>query len=237
MRVIEISRHSLIADRLSADAVVLDLGMNRGDFSRALSKRFGCRIIGVEPVPDLFDSLPRLPSVSAEHRVVTADGRPALVHLNPHTCATIDPRLAEPGVATVEVAGTTVGELLERHGIDHVALLKLDVEGAELEILEAMPADVLASIDQITVEFHDFIDPSQAGAVARVIRRLKNSGFACFKFSLDNTDVLFVNRARMRFGLIQRMSLAVLYKYPRGAGRRARRLARRRAATSASTAG
>lgn len=237
MRIVEVSRHSFIADRLSADAVILDLGMNRGDFSRVLSERFGCRIIGVEPVPELFDSLPRLPSVRAEQRVVTADGRPALVHLNPNTCATIDPRLARPGVATVEIVGTTVGELLERHGIDHVALLKLDVEGAELEILEAMPTDVLGLIDQITVEFHDFIDASHADAVARIIRRLKDAGFACFKFSLDNTDVLFVNRTRMRFGLIQQVFVALRYKYPRGVGRRARRVVRRRASPSATTAG
>jgi FkbM family methyltransferase len=224
LNVIEVCRHSFIGDWLSADSVVVDLGMNRGEFSRALSERFGCRIIGVEPVPDLYRTLPRLPRLSAEQRVVTADGGGAVLHLNPRTCATIDPQLAEPGTATVTVPGITVSELLERHGVQRVALLKLDVEGAELGILQTLPSDVLATIDQLSVEFHDFIDRSQADAVAAAIRRLTDTGFVCFRFSLDNTDVLFVNRARLPFGPRQRLWIAARYKYPRGIARRVRRL-------------
>lgn len=227
MRVAEIRRHSFICDGLSPDAVVLDLGMNRGDFSRALCQRFGCRIVGVEPVPELFDSLPSLPRVIAEPRAITADGAPVHVHLNADTCATIDPRLAQAGADTVEVQSTTVGELMDRHGIERVALIKLDVEGAELEILQRLPSDVLARIDQLTVEFHDFLDPSQADGVRRVKARLAAEGFDCLSFSLDNTDVVFVNRASsLALTAARRAWLIARYKYPRGVARRVARTVR-----------
>jgi FkbM family methyltransferase len=225
MRVAEIRRHSFICDGLSPDAVVLDLGMNEGDFSRALSERFGCRIVGVEPVPELFASLPALPGVAAEPVAVTADGAPVRVHLNRETCATIDPRLAQTGAATLEVQATTVGGLMDRHGITRVALVKLDVEGAELEILSRLPSTVLQRIDQLTVEFHDFLDPGQAGDVARVKARLAAEGFDCFNFSLDNTDVVFVNRASgLALHPARRAWLTARYKYPRGILRRLRRV-------------
>jgi FkbM family methyltransferase len=227
MRVAEVSRHSFIVDGLWADAVVLDLGMNRGEFSRAVSERFGCRIIGVEPVHELFAGLPQLPRLTAEPCAVTADGMPVRVHLNRDTCATIDPRLAQSDVASVEVAATTIGELLKRHAVARVALVKLDVEGAELDILQRIESDVLARIDQLTVEFHDFLDPSQAVEVTQVMQRMDREGFACLKFSRDNTDVVFLNRARLPAGPLQRLWLAARYKYPRGIVRRLSRSVRR----------
>jgi hypothetical protein len=120
------------------------------------------------------------------------------------------------------VPGTTIEDLLARHRVDRAALVKLDVEGAELEILEALEPDTLARIDQLTVEFHDFIDPEQSGAVQAVTARLRAAGFQCLRFSLDNSDVLFVNR-RKPLSVPQRVWIFARYKYPRGISRRLRR--------------
>jgi hypothetical protein len=154
--------------------------------------------------------------VTAEQRAVNADGRPAIVHLNRDTCATIHPRLAHADVATVEVQATTIGELLARHGVHRAALVKLDIEGAELEILEAIDSATLARVDQLTVEFHDFIDPGQSAAVVDAIERMRRAGFLTVKFSRDNSDVLFINRDRLRITAWQRLWIIGRYKYPRG---------------------
>src|SRR5689334_261395 len=136
MRVAEIRRHSFITDWLSDQSVVLDLGMHRGEFGRAVNDAFACRVIGVEPVPDFYDGLAGAPGITAERCAVNGDGRPVVLHLNrgSDTCATIHPGLAQPGVVTVGVQGTTIGDLLARHDVERAALVKLDVEGAELEI-------------------------------------------------------------------------------------------------------
>lgn len=224
MRVAEIQRHSFITDWLSSRSVVLDLGMHRGEFGRAVNDAFACRVIGVEPVPDLHAMSAHAPGITAEQRAVNSNGRPVELHLNrgSGTCATIDPTLAQPGVSKLEVQGTTIGELLSRHRVDRAALVKLDVEGAELEILEALDPDTLARIDQLTVEFHDFIAPEQSGAVQVVTARLRGAGFQCLRFSLDNSDVLFVN-PRMPLSRPQRLWISARYKYPRGISRRVRR--------------
>jgi FkbM family methyltransferase len=224
MHVAEVARHSFITDGLTAEAVVVDLGMNRGEFSRRVSAGFGCRIVGVEPVPELYAALPKLPRVVAEPCAVTADGQPVQLHLNAATCATIDAGLAEPEAATIEVPGITLEHLLSRHGVTRVALAKFDIEGAEVDVLERIDATTLSRIDQLTIEFHDFLDPRQGPGVERVVRRLERDGFTCLRFSLDNTDVLFVNERRLALSRGQRLWLAARYKYPRGVVRRLRRL-------------
>lgn len=56
------------------------------------------------------------------------------------------------------VQPTTVDVLLERHGIDHVNLLKVDIEGSEVGIF-ARPRDWMERVDRIVVEIHDkYID-------------------------------------------------------------------------------
>ena len=55
-----------------------------------------------------------------------------------------------------------------------VALLKLDVEGAEVEILEGADDATLARVARVALEYHDFLRP---GCRARVERRLVRAGF------------------------------------------------------------
>ena len=49
------------------------------------------------------------------------------------------------------------GDVFEHCGIDHIDVLKVDVEGAEYEILFSGSDEVFKRIDQITLEFHDFL--------------------------------------------------------------------------------
>jgi FkbM family methyltransferase len=58
---------------------------------------------------------------------------------------------------------------------DVVALIKIDVEGAEPEILESASDETLARVARIVVEYHDYIRPHCGD---RVVSRLRNHGFA-----------------------------------------------------------
>ena len=56
-------------------------------------------------------------------------------------------------VEQVQVEGVTLASLLEQHSIDHVDIMKMDVEGSEVDVLAAS-RDVLPRIDRIVVERH-----------------------------------------------------------------------------------
>ena len=53
---------------------------------------------------------------------------------------------------------------------------------------------MLQGFDQVSVEFHDFIDTLKIGPdVAAIKRRMQRLGFGCIVYCLPNKDVLFVN--------------------------------------------
>lgn len=232
IRVARVWEHSFLAAPITAESTIVDLGMNTGEFATTMIAHFGCSVVGVEPVPDLFAEIPQVPGLTAEHRAVTPGGEtvPLFLSSNP-LGATIDDRRREADQPAVMVTGTTLGNLLDRHDIARTPLVKVDVEGAELEMLHTITDRTLQRIDQLTVEFHDFLDPGQAGEVRRVKQRLASAGFAEMAFSTDNKDVLFVNTAHVPFTAAHRAAIALFYKYPRGIRRNIqRRIDDRRAA-------
>lgn len=56
--------------------------------------------------------------------------------------------------AEIVVPMTTVTQILEAHGLERVHLLKIDVERAELSVLEGISNDTWTKLDQVVVEVH-----------------------------------------------------------------------------------
>jgi hypothetical protein len=142
----------------------------------------------------------------------------------------LDPAPATPRIGTVTVPGVTLATLVDRLGLARIDLMKVDIEGAEIALFDAAPDDLLRSIAQITVEFHDFADPSRAPAVRRTLARLDRLGFAVLVMTRRfHGDVLLVNRALTRIPPARLFWLATGVKYGRGLARMAARMTRGRA--------
>lgn len=113
----------------------------------------------------------------------------------------------------------TLTELMRRTHLHRVDLVKMDIEGAEIDLFNRSSDEELQSLMQITVEFHDFIYPEQSPSVAAIRKRMESIGFWVLPFSLDNTNVLFVNR-KTGVGPIEVAYLRSIVKYSNGAIRR-----------------
>jgi DNA repair protein RadC len=99
----------------------------------------------------------------------------------------------------------------------------MDIEGAEIDVIKGMGDALLKSIQQITVEFHDFIpEMNLEEDVLRTISRLKSLDFACIVFSRKtHFDVLFLNK---QFFSSSTILQARIIKYFHGIGRMIKRL-------------
>jgi len=213
-----VAGHSFLLRPLAEPgAVAIDAGANLGAFARPLARR--CAVLCVEPVPALAEELSQAGFKVERAALAERDGRAELA-LFQGTCASLTAAARDDRVGSVAVETLSLERLLARHGLERVALLKLDIEGPESAILLGAPQSVLARLDQITVEFHDFLYPGLREAVDRAIARLRQAGFDCFQFSRDRSDVLFVNRARWPLGRIERWLLRGPYRLVRGALRR-----------------
>jgi len=222
-RVLRFAGHSFLPRGLGPGAVALDAGANLGAFALPLQRRCGCRVVCVEPVPALADALAAQGLAVERVALAAADGEAALT-LYRGTCASLQPLARDDRVATLAVPAMTLATLLRRLELQQIALLKLDIEGPESALLLTAPAELLQAVGQITVEFHDFLEPALAPQVDAAIARLAGLGFAVFRFSRDRSDLLFVNRTQQPLGPLARFYLRHPYRLLRGA---LRNLARR----------
>jgi FkbM family methyltransferase len=193
--------------------------MSDGDFARAMVSRFGCRVYGLEPEPSLFAALPDLDLVVKEQAAVSTTDKPVALYANATQCAST---LFDVAGTSVTVAGTTLTSFLDRHGISTVDLLKMDIEGAEFDVLESTSDSALLRIRQFTIEFHDFLDSSLLPRVRITDRRLRRLGFRRVKFThFTNGDVLYVH-PMIRLSIADSVAILVVGKYLAGLKRHLR---------------
>jgi hypothetical protein len=88
----------------------------------------------------------------------------------------------------------TVAELRRTHE-RRVDLLKLDIDGAEIDLFNACFDEELQSVTQTSFTIFSIPDRSQ---VAQILRRTRDIGSWILPFWFDNTNVLFVNSRDMR---------------------------------------
>jgi FkbM family methyltransferase len=77
----------------------------------------------------------------------------------------------------IELETISLGALLELGRCEHVDLLKVDIEGSEWDVLGALGEREAQVIGQISVEFHDFMDPTLRPRTEECIRHLEKLGF------------------------------------------------------------
>jgi FkbM family methyltransferase len=198
--------HHFLANGLDANSVVVDLGAHRGQFSLELARRLGCRCVAVEPVAALIAEAGGDPRIRIVNAAMAPQDGPVVLRLQQNPEAnTLLPEGAAAGIGELRVPGTTWPSLRQGAGLQRVALLKVDIEGAEVELLQTMTAPELAAIDQITVEFHpDLTGPT---AVRETIARVEAQGFWSVPFSRGYGDVLLLNQATFHLNAPQRLWL------------------------------
>jgi hypothetical protein len=97
--------------------------------------------------------------------------------------------------STIEVRAVTLSGFLAAAGLNRVDLVKFDIEGAEIEVLDSCSDEFLTAVPQLTIEFHDFLDLTPRSTVERVLRRLENLDFLVIgMWRQAYGDTLCVNR-------------------------------------------
>lgn len=174
--------------RLGRDDVAIDAGANVGDFTWPLARR-GIEVHAFEPDPYAFQILVQrfrsFPNVEVHQAAVSAtageielfrapgiDADPAKLSKSSSVIATKSN--VDPGVA-VRVAAIDLGDFVARE--PRVALLKMDIEGAEVDVLERLlDCGLLNHIPYVFVETHDHKIPAIAERMRQLRRRLAVEG-------------------------------------------------------------
>ena len=163
-----------------APRYILDAGANVGIASAIFATRFpAAEILAVEPEPGNFAVLQRnaaqCPQITPLRAAVwNADG---LVELS-ETRSGLEHRVQVHGVTHTasarEVPALTISSLLERAGWPRFDLVKLDIEGSEVEVLGQSELAWLAGVSVLVAELHDRFRP---GCRAAFDHALAGRGF------------------------------------------------------------
>jgi FkbM family methyltransferase len=166
----EIWLTQLFARELAAGMTVVDVGANLGYSSILFGEAVGPggQVVAVEPVPSTADLLARSVEING-HASRTRIARVALGR-HPDAVAHIamppgEPKnatvVAEPAPGTFAVPSTTLDALLA--GMARVDVVKIDAEGAELDIFAGMAATLARHRPTVLLEFNAARYPDPAG--------------------------------------------------------------------------
>lgn len=140
---------------LPEDGVVIDVGANIGDFTLQAAR--ACprgQVFAVEPMSDHIRViaiqllLNKIDNVTNLQLALGGHEGEAQMHADGSGSS-----MAWGNGRAARVRMTTLPQIMREHGITELALLKLDCEGAEWDILRAAEA-ILPKIQRIAMEFH-----------------------------------------------------------------------------------
>jgi FkbM family methyltransferase len=173
---------------------ILDLGGNIGFGSVFFSKIFPeAKFAVVEPDPRNLPllrtnlGLNRVPATVIEGAIGSAAGTLALRFGTNPTCSSLAGTGMHDLSHSVTVTVTTVPKVMEQAGWDHVDLVKIDIEGAEEDLL-AHDNQWLAKVGAIIMEVH----PNTT--VERLNGHLAPFGFFLERFGAGREPVYFAKK-------------------------------------------
>jgi FkbM family methyltransferase len=176
-------------DRFGEGPVLVDLGANVGKFATEFLAAYpSARMLLVEGDPYLTDIIQRTfancPQVQLFQGLV---GPVSVASTKFFLCKvpegnSVHARFSDswaPGESReIEVEMITLASLLELARCEQIDLLKVDIEGSEWDVLGGLTEREARMIQQISVEFHDFMDPQLRPRTERCIARLKQLGYS-----------------------------------------------------------
>lgn len=157
----------------SVPKLIIDAGANIGLSSIYLSRKFPkARIVALEPEAENFELLKR--NVKAYPNVVPVN---QALWSSASTVQIVDRSVASwafqvqmvTSKSEGAVISTSVAELVREFGA--IDLLKMDIEGSELEVLSHGTDRWVSSVGMIAVELHDRFQPGCSEALASLLEK------------------------------------------------------------------
>lgn len=182
--------------QLQPNDVVIDIGANQGFFSVSCAHK-GCRVYSVEPEPQNFgyltlntsryETVTTFPFAISNQNSMIKMMLPSIENACDHGMVTTNEayfNFIESNLngtcSTLEVEGKTLNWLLDQIQDRWIDLLKIDCEGAELDVLMGLSIENASRIKRIVMETHPGYPRKD------LFRRLEELGFVVERFAIVN---------------------------------------------------
>src|SRR5665647_198982 len=176
-----ISEHHFISSWLDASndkgkLLIVDLGMNAGEFAREMLQRYHhSRVVAVEANPHLASAIEHRPNLHCYNYAIGPENGPVSFGIDRDNSTASSLNETGGNRTNIVVEGIHFADFVEKTHIDNevIDLLKIDIEGSELELFEQTPACFFTNVRQIAVEFHAFSNPDHLPRITKIIARMR----------------------------------------------------------------
>jgi FkbM family methyltransferase len=188
----------IVANSLDRDSVVVDIGLGEDiSFSESLLQKYGCRVYGFDPTPKSVQYVRgrQSPNFSLFEVGVAAERGEATFYLPNNAQHVSGSLFCSPhvGQKAMTVSLVAIDDIHTMIGTERLDLIKLDIEGAEFDLLDAPGFGRAAKhTNQICIEFHHRWPEFGKDRTVHAVKRLEEIGFYVAWVSPSNEEVLFV---------------------------------------------
>lgn len=96
------------------------------------------------------------------------------------------------------VTAITLEDAINLTGEQKIDLIKIDIEGAEFDIIKNTPNEVFNRVNSFIIEYHDFLFMEGDAKVFGLERRLKDLGYNVIKPNIPNTRYIFATKNSLK---------------------------------------
>jgi FkbM family methyltransferase len=167
---------------LTGDSVVFDVGGYKGEWAHLIYEKYKCHIKIFEPHPghykiikERFGADPKieifnfgLGAVTRNISLTDSSDGSSIVNNN--------------NSSTIEIKIVSINDFLKTHQLNKVDLIKINIEGAEYELLEhILESGIVKSFVNIQVQFHNFF-PDAYKRMMAIKKRLKATHYITYAY-------------------------------------------------------
>lgn len=139
---------------LNNRSIVFDLGAYKGEWAKEIIRRFGSCVYAFEPIPEFAENLRQQIDPEQKLKVfpiaLGGSTREDLI-----TVMADGSSMYEEGANKIKIKVESIAEFIRAHGLKNIDLLKLNIEGAEYEVLESLiDSNMLPMFRYIQIQFH-----------------------------------------------------------------------------------
>lgn len=194
VKLTNIDNHFVDLNKIGRKSIIVDAGAGWGTFIRAFRKfNRDARFIAIEPCQSNIKELREKEFIDCElysmalvgmgipDRIIFTEvlGRKESGNILDIKC---EDRFGTLGIKNYEIDTIKINNIFKILDIDRIDFLKMDIEGAEVEILKTMSQETASGIKQMSIEVHT----NQTGFTINVaIEALEKLGYAAWQVRSD----------------------------------------------------
>jgi len=146
---------------LNKDSIVFDVGGYEGWFTEQINNKYGSKIFCFEPLKKFYEQIQSKfinnKNVFVFPLAISDENKKEIIYIN-NDASSVFKKSGQPS----EIDCITLNKAMLDNNINYINLIKINIEGAEYQLLEYMiKNNLIEKCDNIQVQFHDFIEYSE----------------------------------------------------------------------------